>query len=157
MPAAACGSCGHLDNCPVRRARGRYLLDHTAADRRLAARRRKQETEAFKEHYRIRAGIESTNGGLKRRLGLGRVRCRGRPKVFYKIVMKVCGWNILRAAAAETLRRQVAEIMRKLGLGGAVGAFFRKIGRLIGFVALHKRLQQRIPTPAAASANSLAA
>ena len=157
MPASACEACAHRDHCPVRRAHGKYLLDHTGADRRLAARRREQETEAFQEHYRIRAGIESTNGGLKRRLGLGRVRCRGRPKVFYKIVMKVCGWNILRAAAAETLRRQVAEIMRKLGLGGAIGACFRKIGRLIGFLATHKRLLRRNPVPLSASAFGLAA
>ena len=45
----------------------------------------------------------------------------------------------------------------KLGLGGVIGAFFRKTGRLIGFLALHKRLQQRIPIPAAAPARSLAA
>ena len=157
MPAAACESCAYLHNCPVRRAHGRYLLDHTGADRRLAARRREQETEAFQEHYRIRAGIESTNGGLKRRLGLGRVRCRGRPKVFYKIVMKVCGWNILRAAAAETLRRQVAEIMRKLGLGGAIGAFFGLADRLSGFLTAHERLPRRKTVPLAASAFGLAA
>lgn len=157
MPAAACESCAHIDQCPVRRAHGRYLLDHTGADRRLAARRREQETEAFQEHYRIRAGIESTNGGLKRRLGLGRVRCRGRPKVFHKIVMKVCGWNILRAAAAETLRRQVAEIMRKLGLGDAIGAFFRLADRLSGFLRAHERLLRRNSVPLSASAFGLAA
>jgi hypothetical protein len=157
MAAGACEICAHIGHCPVRRAHGQYLLDHTGADRRLAARRREQETEAFKEHYRIRAGIESTNGGLKRRLGLGRVRCRGRPKVFHKIVMKVCGWNILRAAAAETLRRQVAEIMRKLGLGGAVGAFSGLTDRLNGFLTAHERLLRRKTVPLAASAFGLAA
>jgi len=157
MPAAACESCAHIEQCPVRRAHKRYLLDHTAASRRLAARRREQETEAFQEHYRIRAGIESTNGGLKRRLGLGRVRCRGRPRVFYKIVMKVCGWNILRAAAAETLRRRVAEIMRKRGLGGPVGAFFALIGRHIGFRRTHKRPQPKNSPLPVASAFGLAA
>jgi len=123
MPAQACSNCAHFDECPVRRARGRYLLDHTARERRLAGRRREQATDAFKKNYQIRAGIESTNGGLKRRLGFGRVRCRGRPRVFYKIVMKVCGWNILRAAATETLRRRVAEIMKKLGHGSHLSPF----------------------------------
>jgi hypothetical protein len=157
MPAAACGHCAHLQACPVRRAHGRCLLDHAAADRRLAARRREQQTEAFKEHYRIRAGIESTNGGFKRRLGLGRLRCRGRPRVFHTIYLKLCGWNILRAAATETLRRRVAEIMRKLGLGGLVGAFFRQIGRLTSFLTVHKRLLRENPIPLAASAFGLAA
>ena len=133
MPAQACSNCAHFDECPVRRTRGRYLLDHTARERRLAGRRREQATDAFKESYRIRAGIESTHGGLKRRLGLGRVRCRGRPRVFYKIVMKVCGWNVLRAAATETLRRRVAEIMKTLGHGSHLSsfhAFSELLGRL---------------------------
>jgi len=156
MPAAACADCAHIDACPVRRTRGRYLLDHTAKERRLAGRRREQATEAFKENYRIRAGIESTNGGLKRRSGLGRLRCRGRPKVFYKIVMKVCGWNVLRAAAAESLRLRVAEIVRQRGLARLVGAFLGRIGRLNGFLATHKRLLRINPVPLATSAFRLA-
>jgi len=123
MPAQACGNCAHVDECPVRRVRGRRLLDHAPRERRLANRRREQATQAFKENYQIRAGIESTNSGLKRRLGLGRVRCRGRPRVFHKIVMKVCGWNILRAAATGTLRRRVADIMKKLGHGSHLSPF----------------------------------
>ena len=137
MPAAACETCPHFDDCPVRRARGKYLLDHTAADRRLAARRREQETDAFKEHYRIRAGIESTNGSLKRRLGLGRLRCRGRPKVSHTIYLKLCGWNVLRAADAESLRRRVAEIMEKLGHGSHLSPFF-------AFAVLLSRLKRRL-------------
>ena len=123
MPSEACGNCAHFEECPVRHVRGRYIVDHTARERRLAERRREQTTEAFKEHYRIRAGIESTNGGLKRRMGFGRLRCRGRPRVFHKIVMKVCGWNVLRAAATETLRRRVAEVMKKLGHGSHLSPF----------------------------------
>jgi hypothetical protein len=157
MPAGACGTCAHFDQCPVRRAHRKYLLDHTAADRRLAARRREQETEAFKEHYRVRGGIESTNGGLKRRLGLGRVRCRGRPRVFHTIVMKVCGWNVLQAAGAERLRLRVAEIMRKLGLGPLVGAFSGPVARLNGILTAHAMLLSRNPATRAASAFGLAA
>lgn len=136
MPAAACATCAHFDACPVRRVRDRYLFDHTAKERRLAARRREQATDAFKESYRIRAGIESTNGGMKRRLGLGRLSCRGRPKVFHKIVMKVCGWNILRATATEMMRRRVAEIIRKRGCGIPLRPFF-------AFFQLWSRLKPR--------------
>jgi IS5 family transposase len=109
MPAAACRTCPHQTECPVRCVRGRYVVDHTAKERRLAARRREQATDAFREHYRIRAGIEGTNSGLKRRTGLGRLRCRGAPRVFHAILLKVCGWNILRATATEKMRRVVAE------------------------------------------------
>ena len=109
MPAAACRTCPHQTECPVRCVRGRYVVDHTAKERRLAARRREQATDAFREHYRIRAGIEGTNSGLKRRTGLGRLRCRGAPRVFHAILLKVCGWNILRAAATKKMRRVIAE------------------------------------------------
>lgn len=133
MPVEACSTCESFEECPVRRARGRYLLDHTARERRLGARRREQATDAFKKNYQIRAGIESTNGGLKRRMGFGRLRCRGRPRVFHKIVMKVCGWNILRAAATETLRRRVAKIMKSPGYGSPLSSFYafsELLGRL---------------------------
>ena len=137
MPTEACSNCAHFNECPVRRARGKYLLDHTAKERRLAGRRREQATEAFKQNYQIRAGIESTNGALKRRLGFGRLRCRGKPRVFHKILMKVCGWNILRAAATGTLRRRVAEIMKKPDRGSRISSFH-------AFCKLWRPLKHRI-------------
>jgi hypothetical protein len=109
MPATACTSCPHQAECPVRCVRGRYVVEHTAKERRLAGRRREQATDAFREHYAIRAGIESTNSGLKRRTGLGRLRCRSAPRVFHTILLKVCGWNLLRATATEAMHRWVAE------------------------------------------------
>lgn len=160
MPAQACSNCAHFGECPVRRVRGRYILDHTDKERRLAGRRREQATDAFKENYQIRAGIESTNGGLKRRLGLGRVRCRGRPRVFYKIVMKVCGWNVLRAAATEALRRRVAEIMKKLGHGSHLSpfpAFSELLDSLKRRLSAHRPLPRRNSTSDVDSALRLAA
>jgi hypothetical protein len=71
------------------------------------ARRREQETEVFRERYRRRSGIESTNSGLKRRTGLGRLRVRGRPRVFQALYLKVTGWNILRASVCTKMREFV--------------------------------------------------
>ncbi len=70
----------------------------------MAGRRREQETPVFAERYRTRSGIESTNSGLKNRLGLDRLRVRGRGSVFRVILHKVAGWNVLRAAASKKLR-----------------------------------------------------
>ena len=128
MPATACTSCPHQAECPVRRAGGRYVVEHTAKERRLAGRRREQATDAFREHYAIRAGIEGTNSGLKRRTGLGRLRCRSAPRVFHAILLKVCGWNLLRAAATETLRRVVAEKLARTVRNG----FLKPVGALKG-------------------------
>jgi hypothetical protein len=103
MPAACCAPCAFRDHCPVEEAADGYHLEHTAKQRRMAGRRREQATEVFRQRYRRRSGIESTNSGLKRRLGLGRLRVRGRPRVFQAIYLKITGWNILRAAACATM------------------------------------------------------
>lgn len=96
-----------FEECPVRRTREGYRLDHTAKARRLAGRRREEATEVFRERYRIRSGIEGTNSGLKRRMGLARLRVRGSPRVFASILLKITGWNILRASACAKMREIV--------------------------------------------------
>jgi hypothetical protein len=107
MAARACGPCAFRHQCPVQERPEGYHLEHTAKQRRMAARRREQETEVFRQRYRRRSGIESTNSGLKRRTGLGRLRVRGRPRVFQALYLKVAGWNILRAAVCAKMREWV--------------------------------------------------
>lgn len=107
MPESACRRCEYYDQCPVSKKRTGYQLDHTAKQRRLAARRREEATDVFRERYQIRGGIEGTNSGLKRRTGLGRLRVRGRPRVFHAIYLKVAGWNILRASVCTKMRELV--------------------------------------------------
>jgi hypothetical protein len=107
MPASACARCAYRNQCPVEEAPDGYHLEHTAKQRRTAGRRREQETEVFRTRYRRRSGIESTNSGLKRRTGLGRLRVRGRTRVFQAIYLKIAGWNILRAATCATMRKLV--------------------------------------------------
>ena len=107
MPSSACSQCEFHKECPVEKCRDGYCLYHTAKQRRLACRRREEATDVFRERYRIRGGIEGTNSGLKRRTGLGRLRVRGQPRVFGSILLKVAGWNILRAAACAKMREIV--------------------------------------------------
>ena len=107
MPAAACGSCDFSGECPVRRTCGQYQLEHTGRDRRLASRRREDMTDAFRERYAKRAGIESTNSGIKQVTGIGQLRVRGMPRVSLAIYLKVAGWNTLRAASSEKIRGKV--------------------------------------------------
>ena len=65
-----------------------------------ARRRAEQATDAFQENYRIRAGGESVNSGLKRRTGMGRVRTRGSPRVRMAVMFRRAGRNMFRAPAA---------------------------------------------------------
>ena len=107
MPESACSQCECFEQCPVEKITGEYKLEHTAKQRRLAGRRREQDTEVFRERYKTRGGIEGTNSGLKRRVGLGQLRVRGRPAVFHAIYLKIAGWNILRASACAKMRQIV--------------------------------------------------
>jgi len=109
MPESACSQCEFFEQCPAKEVRGGYQLEHTAKDRRTASRRREQDTDVFRERYKSRGGIEGTNSGLKRRVGLGQLRVRGRPAVFYAIYLKIAGWNILRASACAKMRAIVYE------------------------------------------------
>jgi hypothetical protein len=124
MAAGACAACPFRNQCPiVNTEEGRYVLEYTDKRRRLAARRREQETDVFKERYAMRSGIESTNSGLKNRLGLGRLRVRGRGSVFRVIWHKLAGWNVLRAAASKKLRAWVAEQMARMLKSGESALF----------------------------------
>jgi hypothetical protein len=117
MPASACGACPFRKRCPIENTRdGKFTLEFTDKERRLAGRRVEEQTRVFKERYAPRSGIESPNSGLKDRLGLGRLRVRGRGSVFRVLLHKVAGWNVLRAAASKKLRTwvraQVAETLK---------------------------------------------
>jgi hypothetical protein len=118
MPAATCMGCPFRKECPIEEKRDGFQLKYNDKDRRLEERRREQATPAFQERYRRRSGIESTNSGLKRRLGMGRVRVRGSPSVFQAIVLKIAGWNVLRSAAATKMRAWVAAKMAAARRGG---------------------------------------
>jgi len=104
MEASDCSACPLRGRCPVKPSRRQFVLRHTPAERRLASRRAQQATEAFGKSYAIRAGIESLNSGLKRRMGMGRLRTRGRPRVRMAVMLRCAGWNLLRALAGMKKR-----------------------------------------------------
>jgi len=109
MLQLACSHCDFRKQCPVKKTRDGYQLDHTAKERRIAGRRRETATEVFRKRYKTRGGIEATNSGVKRKTGLGQLRVRGKPAVFRAIYLKIAGWNILRAAACAKMREIVRE------------------------------------------------
>jgi hypothetical protein len=119
MTAENCQGCPFLDACPIHKTwNGHYAVGFSDKDHRLAGRRRELETAAFEERYARRAGIESTNSGLKNRLGLGRLRVRGRESVFRAILHKLTGWNVLRAAASTKMRAWVSvQVAQTLNAG----------------------------------------
>jgi hypothetical protein len=63
----------------------------------IAQRRQQQETDAFKEAYKIRSGAEATIGHLKNDRGMGCLRVRGSPAVRLTVTLKVLAENCFRA------------------------------------------------------------
>ena len=100
MRSSDCQGCAFASQCPVKEVRGQFVLRHTAKQRRLAARRAEQATDAFRDHYAIRGGGESVNSALKRKMGMGRLRVRGSPRVRMAILLRCAGWNLLRGLRA---------------------------------------------------------
>jgi hypothetical protein len=81
--------------------------------KRLGARRKQEQTKEWQEAYNIRAGIEATNSGLKRKSGLDRLRVRGEKSVFNVVLLKIAGWNILRAASSNKMKEKIAQLIEK--------------------------------------------
>lgn len=110
FPGTSCGTCTFAETCITRRiahSEDRTLRwrDTKAA---TATRQRAQQTPAFKEGYKLRSGIESTNAELKGRHGLGDVRVRGSDRVELAVVLKSLALNVKRAVQHHAERLQAA-------------------------------------------------
>jgi len=125
MESSDCCACPFRTQCPVKPCGDHFVLYHTPAKRRLADRRAEQSTEAFEEHYSVRSGGESVNSGLKRRMGMGRLRTRGLPRVRMAVLLRCAGWNVLRALAVIKSRGKAACTASTGIFGGAIAGFWR--------------------------------
>jgi Transposase DDE domain len=109
MNPGLCRECPLLAHCRVQKdkstneANGRVQFRSDAP--RAAQRRRHEQTAEFRDTYRWRSGIESTNSGLKRRLGLNRLRVQGMPAVKLCVMLKLTAWNMRRAVALRLRAR----------------------------------------------------
>jgi hypothetical protein len=107
-----CRSCMMLDQCPVRAPNhrskgcsprdtvGDFRLEITPEIRLRDEMYALQQTTAWKDRYKVRAGIEATNSELKRVHGIGRLRVRRIAKVCFAVACKVIACNIKRWARA---------------------------------------------------------
>jgi hypothetical protein len=141
-----CRSCTMLDRCPVRapnhRNKGCQARD-TVGDFRLEITPELclrdhmyvlQQTTAWKDRYKIRAGIEATNSELKRAHGIGRLRVRRIAKVCFAVACKLIACNIKRWAKAHfTLERALQGCLSSLCLRGKLWS------ELIGVSFLQER------------------
>ena len=93
-----CLNCDHFKRCPVKAGKTHCYYRYKEKDIRLARRRQDEDSPAFAESYRFRAGVEATMSEYDRRTGVKHLRVRGMKAVRFAAVMKAIGLNILRAS-----------------------------------------------------------
>lgn len=103
-----CAACPLSERCPVKLNKKGWYLRYDAKAARLARRRIQEQSEAFRDKYRYRAGVEATMSEFDRRTGVKRLRVRGMKAVRYAVFLKATGLNILRAAAYNASRDKTA-------------------------------------------------
>jgi transposase len=98
---AVCQVCPCRSLCTDAQATRRSMTLRFPQERHelLLAARKRQQTEAFKELYRLRAGIEGTFSQTTRKAGLRRARYRGLPKTHLQHVLTAVATNLLRLDA----------------------------------------------------------
>ena len=114
MDPSVCQGCPLLENCKVQRnkktGKPNGRIQYRGDAPRAAQRRRHEQSDEFRNRYRWRAGIEATNSCLKRAMGLGRLRVRSMAAVKTAILLKLTGWNLMRAVALRRCRKNEAKL-----------------------------------------------
>lgn len=126
---ATCDLCPRQSDCPVKRDKRSSTLRYDAKSLRLSRRRAAEKTEAFRDVYRYRAGIEGTMSDLDRVTGIKRLRVRKLPQVRVAAVLKAAGLNILRASAFRNGKRPYQRRKKSSSLSfiGAIGTVKEQI------------------------------
>jgi predicted alpha/beta hydrolase family esterase len=101
-----CSRCPRLPDCLVKSGTGHYYLRYNEKTMRLARRRQQENTTAFKDRYRWRAGVEATMSQYDRLTGVKHMRVRGFTAVRFAAVLKAAGVNLARAVAVRRARRR---------------------------------------------------
>jgi hypothetical protein len=101
-----CSACPLVEDCPVKPGKGGYYLRYDDRAARSAGRRAYERTDAFRERYRFRAGVEATLSYFDRKTGVKQLRVRGIEAVTCAAFLKAAGVNILRAAAFKNRKNR---------------------------------------------------
>jgi len=98
-----CACCPVRSDCTQSQTTGRVLhLRPQAGNFALQARRQEQQTQAFRQQYAPRAGIEATHSQAVRRMGLRRARYDGLDKTHVQHVLTAVAINLVRIDAVLT-------------------------------------------------------
>ena len=99
-----CRACPYVQRCPVQAAKhdGQFArFQYTPKRAAYQKRRLYEKSDAFRDIYRWRAGIEATMSRLKRQMNMANLRVRGMSTMRYVVHLRALGLNIHRCAAAR--------------------------------------------------------
>ncbi|MFC1495770.1 transposase [Thermodesulfobacteriota bacterium] len=127
-----CSQCTLKDQCIAKPGKQYYYLRYEAKAMRVAKRKAIENTDAFKDEYRWRAGVEATMSEYDRRTGVKHLRFRGFDAVRFCAVLKAIGINLFRATAVRrgVKPRKGANQTTMLGLNQIYSVFKELLGLL---------------------------
>lgn len=100
-----CFGCPRRKECPVKSVRNGYGFSYDRKQVKMAKRRAREKTAAFRDRYRYRSGIEGAFSALDRLTGVKQLRVRGMKAVRYCVTLKAAGVNLFRATAVWSPER----------------------------------------------------
>ena len=110
-----CLGCPQAERCVTRLlSSGDRQLNRAPATIATELRQAEQQQAPFKDRYRKRSGIESTNAELKGRHGLGDLKIRRRPRVVLAVTLKSLALNAKRAVQHHVRLLAASEMMAEL-------------------------------------------
>lgn len=105
-PEDACRNCPVFSSCAVKKSKTGYRLLYNHKEVEASFRRSYEQSEAFKEKYRFRSGIEATNSRYIHMTGARRIRYRGLKRIDYAARLKALGINMFRAAKFMVMKAE---------------------------------------------------
>jgi hypothetical protein len=121
-----CQNCPRRKECPVVSGKRHFYLRYDRKAVRLAKRRAYEETPAFRDRYRFRAGIEGSISAYDARTGVKQLRVRGLEAVRFCATLKATGVNIFRATVVRRDLMEAPEAFAGENSGFAQVIFFFK-------------------------------
>jgi hypothetical protein len=113
---ATCAECEFINSCPAKSSKQGRKHYYTISSAKCHLRRQYEDSQAFKDIYRYRSGIEATNSRFISMTGARRSRYRGLKKMSFSQTLKALAINMHR----------VAGYMQRIGDCGTIFSFLAR-------------------------------
>lgn len=109
--AKHCQACEKRNLCLAKKNGKNYYVYYDSRALRIVERKLDMRTTQTTTDYAKRSGVEAAYSIGKRTMGLGRLRVRGKSSVYHAILMRIIGFNIIRASRSSKMLEMVKNKM----------------------------------------------